>query len=460
MVTTPGYRGVAPPAEQDSGAASNGIQLVVRNVRRFLYSFNMKLQIDNLDGNGLRDYTSAIDGSRSPQVVRRLNQPTELKFSLVTDKPDFVVPANGARVMLGKTNGHDVFTGYLTQAPVFEYLGWGQRGPVYRYNLVARSDESALDRKRLPNRSPFVDRGGGNALRQLAEDLLPGVFDTSAMQDVDTLLWYPADPQKKWSQHAAEIALQARGSYRATGGVLSFLPVGGVMHAITEGDPNFSADGLSLQPSDGLMNDVTVVGMTEPQDYVKDYFVGDGLSLKFYLSQIPFTRSGRTLLDEEYAGTALDPTRWIATDPSSALTVSNGKLQVAGGSGVDGQSTVVFAEKIELGGALVLQHGDAAFNAASDGVLGGLYPNAISVARLPGGIPDHADGRGIHDSRAGQRRGDGADGQYRRGTSLCADDAFLCDRDVPEAADFSFRGTSRRQWIRRECGGCGPAGRT
>ena len=340
----------------------------------------MKLQIDNLDGNGLRDYTSAIDGSRSPQVVRRLNQPTELKFSLVTDKPDFVVPANGARVMLGKTNGQDVFTGYLTQAPVFEYLGWGQRGPVYRYNLVARSDESALDRKRLPNRSPFVDRGGGNALRQLAEDLLPGVFDTGAMQDVDTLLWYPADPQKKWSQHAAEIALQARGSYRAMGGALSFLPVGGVMHAITEADPNFSADGLSLQPSDGLMNDVTVVGLTEPQDYVKDYFVGDGLSLKFYLSQIPFTRSGRTLLDEEYAGTALDPTRWTATDPSSALTVSNGKLQVAGGTGVDGQSTVVFAEKIELGGALVLQHGDTAFNAASDGVLGGLYPNAISVA--------------------------------------------------------------------------------
>ena len=176
------------------------------------------------------------------------------------------------------------------------------------------------------------------------------------------------------------LRFEARGSYRAIGGALSFLPLGGVVHAITEADPNFSADGLSLQPSEGLMNDVTVVGMTEPQDYVKDYFVGDGLSLKFYLSQIPFSRSGRTLLDEEYAGTALNPTRWTATDPSSALTVSNGKLQVAGGTGVDGESTVVFAEKIELAGALVLQHGDAVFNAASDGVLGGLYPNAISIA--------------------------------------------------------------------------------
>ncbi len=359
---------------------------LLEGVERFLYSFKMKLQIDNLDGQGPIDYTAAIDSSRSPQVVRRLNQPAELKFSLVANGPDFVVPVNGARVMLGRTNGQDVFTGYLKQAPVFEYLGWGQRGPVYRYNLVAKSDESVLDRKRLPNRSPFVDRGGGNALRQLTEDLLPGAFDTSAVQDVDTLLWYPVDPQKMWSQHAAEIAIEARASYRAMGGTLSFLPVGTIVHAIAETDPNFSPDGLSLQPSDGLMNDVTVVGLTEPQDYVKDYFVGDGVSLKFYLSQNPFSRPGRTLVDEEYAGTALDPTRWNAADPASALTVSNGKLQVAGGTGVDGQSTVLFSEKIELGGALVLQHGDVAFNAASDGVLGGLYPNGISIAECLAGF--------------------------------------------------------------------------
>ncbi|MGH9503665.1 MAG: hypothetical protein ACRD20_12510 [Terriglobales bacterium] len=340
----------------------------------------MKLQIDNLDGHGLRDYTSAIDGSRSPRVVRRLNKPAELKFSLVADGPEFLVPANGARVMLGRTNGQDVFTGYLKQAPGFEYLGWGHRGPVYRYNLVAESDELALDRKRLPHRSPFVDRGGGNALRQLTEDLLPGVFVTSAALDVDSLVWYPVDPEKKWSQHAAEIALETRASYRTISGTLSFQPVGATALAIAEADADFSPDGLSLQEADGQVNDVTVVGLTEPQDYVKDYFVGDGLTLKFYLSQIPFTRRGRILLDEEYAGTALDPTRWNATDPASAVTVSNGKLQLAGGTGVDGQSTVVFAEKIELGGALVLQHGDIAFTASSDGVLGGLYPNAISSA--------------------------------------------------------------------------------
>ena len=53
-------------------------------------------------------------------------------------------------------------------------------------------------------------------------------------------------------------------------------------------------------------------------------------------------------------------------------------LQVAGGSDVDGQTTVSFVEQIELGGALELQHGDASFTAASQGVLGGLYAGAIS----------------------------------------------------------------------------------
>jgi hypothetical protein len=158
----------------------------------------MKLKIDNLDGLGARDYTSAIDSSQMPRIMRRLNRPAELRFSLVADSPDFVVPVSGARVTLGKTNGQDVFTGYLTKPPEYEYLGWGERGPVYRYSFVALSDEISLDRKRLSDRSPFVDRGAGDALRQLAEELLPGAFDTTAVEEVDRLPWYAPSPQKKW----------------------------------------------------------------------------------------------------------------------------------------------------------------------------------------------------------------------------------------------------------------------
>ena len=54
---------------------------------------------------------------------------------------------------------------------------------MYRYDLIAESDEVLLDQKALPNRAPFVERSAGSALRQLAQDLLPGGFDTSAVQE-------------------------------------------------------------------------------------------------------------------------------------------------------------------------------------------------------------------------------------------------------------------------------------
>ncbi len=101
----------------------------------------MKLQIDNHDGYGLRDYTGAIDGTQGPEVIRKLNQVSELHVSLVADTSDFVVPVVGARVILGQRNGEDLFTGYLMQPPAFEYLGWTERGPRYRYDLLAQGDE-------------------------------------------------------------------------------------------------------------------------------------------------------------------------------------------------------------------------------------------------------------------------------------------------------------------------------
>ena len=139
----------------------------------------MKLQIDNLDGAGVRDYTAAVDAARPARIVRRLNRAAELQCSLVANAPSFVTPANGARIVLTGNGAQNIFTGYLTQAPALEYLGWGERGAVYRYGLIGLSDEVLLDRKRLPSRAPFVARSAGSALRQLDQDLLPGAFDTS-----------------------------------------------------------------------------------------------------------------------------------------------------------------------------------------------------------------------------------------------------------------------------------------
>lgn len=354
----------------------------------------MKLTIDNLQGQGPQDYTAALDGARPPKVERKLNQPAELQFSLVANAPGFVVPVAGARVTLGKTNGSDVFTGYITGAPQYEYLGWGEQGPVYRYNLEAESDEFLLNQKALPNRSPFVDRSAGDALRQLAQDLLPGQFDTTGVQDVDTLATYTVNPQKDFSFHAAEIAVAARASFRSTNGALIFAPAGASAYTLNESDPNFSPQGLWLSRPNQLMNDVMAIGKQEPQAYVRDYFVGDGESLTFYLSQTPFTQAKPAIIDEEYLGPGLDPTTWVLNDPSSAISVGAQTLQVAGGTGVDGQTTVGFIEQIELGGALELQHGDVSFTSTSQGVLGGLYAGAISATGCLAGFQIAPSGSG------------------------------------------------------------------
>jgi hypothetical protein len=340
----------------------------------------MKLTIDNLQGQGPQDYTGAMDGMKPPKVERKLNQPAELQFSLVANSPNFAIPVTGARVTLGKANGSDVFTGYVTAAPQYEYLGWGEQGPVYRYNVVAQSDEVLLDQKALPNRTPFVDRSAGSALRQLAQDLLPGWFDASTVQDVDMLATYAVNPQKSFSFHAAEIALSARASFQTMNGALILAPVGAAAYALNESDANFSPEGLVLNSPNLPINELTVIGQDEPQAYVRDYFVGDGETLTFYLSQEPFAQSKPALIDEEYLGPGLDPTTWVVNDPSSAVSVVAQTLQIVGGTGVDGQTTVSFIEQIELGGALELQHGDMSFITASQGVVGGLYAGAISAA--------------------------------------------------------------------------------
>lgn len=344
----------------------------------------MRLTIDNLDGQGALDYTAFLDGAKGPRVVRKLNSPAELQLSLVTAEESFVVPVAGARVTLGRMNGSDVFTGYIVGSPTYQYLGWGERGPLYRYEMVALSDEMLLDKKAPPPRSPFVARSAGEALRQLSEETLSGWADYSRVEAGDPIPFYAVSSAKKFSTAAAEIALLARCGYRTDGQNLLLAGLAENVYSLDEQAPDFSPGDLLLKGEDRTLNDVAVFGLTEPNAHVRDYFVGDGFTTKFYLSQIPYTRGNRTILDEEYR--ALDAAVWTKTDPQGAIALSGGKLVVAGGTGVDGGTRLAFVEKIELGGAVVLQHGDVVFNAASDGVIGGLYAGAVAIGACVAGF--------------------------------------------------------------------------
>ncbi len=94
--------------------------------------------------------------------------------------------------------------------------------------------------------------------------------------------------------------------------MLLFTRLGERTYELSEGSASFSPGDLALRGVNRVTNDWTVLGPLEPSAYVTDYFVGDGFTTKFYLSQIPFTRlnltrgiaSTRTILYEEYGGVA------------------------------------------------------------------------------------------------------------------------------------------------------------
>ncbi len=339
----------------------------------------MIITIDNID------YTSSLDATRPPRLKRGLNHASELRFALIAASPQFVVPAAGGRVVLQRTSGAKLFTGYLTEAPEQECLGWGASGAVYHYLCVARSDDALLDHKPMPARAPFVNRTAGDALTQSAASLLPGAFTTAAVDALDVLPSIATTTQKDWSAQATEIAVSARAAWRAHDGGLNFSAAGKNTYALSETDPQFSPANLTLRSTPLEANDVTLTGQLEPRAFVKDYFLGDGLTLSFPLSHYSFYRTPLTIFEEEYAAWPLSALVWTLTDPTAAISVSGGKLQVAGGAG-DGLTTIAFVEQIELGGALVFQHGDMSFTAASDGTLGGLYNGAVRLANCLAGF--------------------------------------------------------------------------
>ena len=150
------------------------------------------------------------------------------------------MPLIHARITLAKASGAFLFTGYLIQAPEIVYLGWGGQSAVYRYELVAESDEVLLDQKMLPNRAPFVARTAGSALRQLVQDLLPGALDTTAVRELDSVAAYEVNPQKRFSVSAlANRHWPSRAPYMAMNGALRLAPVGMNSYALNESESKF-----------------------------------------------------------------------------------------------------------------------------------------------------------------------------------------------------------------------------
>ena len=341
----------------------------------------MKLLIDNHDGLGQQDYSASLDAEHLPKLKRKLNRAAEMQAWLASNDPGFRVPATGARAVLQRDDGYKLFTGYLTAAPQQQYLGNTQTGAVWRYALDAIDDSWLLDHNAPTARAPFVYRTAGDALRTITNDVLPGALDLSGVQDLGYVNQHVASSQRSWSEHAQELAIMERACCPVHDGKLAFQPVGQLSFSLSELDAKFSPEGLVLAQPDKMGNDVTIVGELEPTTYVRDYFIGDGTALGFYLSRTPFSKTTVTVFEEEYTGQGLNPTLWYINDPSGKVSVSGGQLRLNGGP-----ATVGLVEKLELAGGLRMQHGQLTFSAPSNGTLGGIYNGAVSDGNCVAGF--------------------------------------------------------------------------
>jgi hypothetical protein len=344
----------------------------------------MKILIDNYDGAGLRDCTALAAADEPPRIVRRLNRPSELQLALLAADPALVLPAAGARIVVEQSDGAQLFTGYLQATQACDYLGWGERGPAYRIVFRAISDESLLDAQSLAEALTFTAQTPAQIVGRLTAALLPVAFETTAVLASEPLAVFSAAPGKSWSSLIAEVAQLAGAAYRVSDGAVTMAPLGAQAHAFSEGDATFRPRDLKLRVDPPALNDVAVLGPTEPLNYVRDYFFNDQQLTAFPPSHIPFRQDEPVLLDEDYSA-PLDFARWSVVDPGAGINVVAGlQLNVPGGS--DGSTVVRFADELELSGGLVLAHGQVQFTGACDAVLGGIFSDAVVIANCIAGF--------------------------------------------------------------------------
>lgn len=346
------------------------------------------LEIDNGDGRGRMDYTRyLVSPDRTPATLRdRVNQPTLLDFGLAPADALFLPPRRSAYVRLtglaeapapgsARVPG-TIFTGYVTSQPAADYLGIVDARPVHGWRCQATGEEYLLNVKRVGLLPPFLNQTAGAILRFLAAHLLPGRFSVANVADGPLLPVFTAQPDALWSDLARQLAERAGFYYRVLDGAILFQPIGaepaGI--AIDESDRHFRPESLEITPlGNPIQNDVTVLGAVEPQACMKEYFAGDGFTSRFPLSAAIFGAESERLLADDFTAAALDTARWTETDPAGEITPFQGRLNVTGGTGTLGETSLLARQVIELGGELELLHGEFEFVSPSMGILGGLY---------------------------------------------------------------------------------------
>ncbi|MGI4829449.1 MAG: hypothetical protein ACRYFU_14830 [Janthinobacterium lividum] len=358
----------------------------------------MRITIDNEDGRGAVDYTSAVAVEGPITVQRHLNQPSRCTVEIVIGEGGLLTPARRGRVVVSSDAGAVLFTGYLATEPVSAYAGMGVTGPIYRARLSAMSDEWLLD-KQGSGGSGVVDGlslslSGAALLSSLTARAQAGAATqltvtgtvTGTVTNARAIGAFAIEPAASWSANAGAAASASYAGYRALNGTISFQSAGAVTHTLSDADGTLNVAELSTSNLRELANDVTVSGAEEPTAYVQEVFQGDGTTTMFELTDAVFRGTNRTLLKDSFNEASFDTSQWTAGSTGNHLTLTSAGLTMNGGNGYDGQTLLTAVNAIEMGGFVLAEMGGVQFAASSDGMLAGFYSGLPILANCFAGF--------------------------------------------------------------------------
>jgi hypothetical protein len=337
----------------------------------------VNVTIDNLDGAGAVDYTTALCGDGPVNISRTLNAPSICSGMLDVTDAGLKVPVRRGRVVVTAANGTILFTGYIATDPAAVYAGTGLKGPVYRYAVSAVSDEWLLDKQTVPLSGAGLAQSGGQLLTTLTNRVDAGLFTTTGVLNGLSVGVFEPSQMESWSANAGGVASSTYAAYRVLDGAIGMQPAGTVTHMLSDGDGSLQVSALKTTSVKELANDVTVSGEMEPTAYVTETFAGDGTTTVFQLSEDPFrpkkTANSAQFLTDSFNEAVLDTQIWQLNDSGSRLGLSAEGLTMTGGNGFDGQTTLTAIDPVEMGGTLVVEAGSLQLGGASAGVVCGLY---------------------------------------------------------------------------------------
>ena len=344
----------------------------------------MKIAINN------SDYTAALDMVHPLTIERKLNEPSTCRLWLTLPGNGLLpTPLRNQPVAVTGDDGTVYFTGYLAVSPLPEYAGLGLTGPVYRLALQAVSDEILLDTQLLPPSAGTTGETVGELMTSLVTRTglisgSTGSLETAGVTLGTAVSQFVPEQGTKWSTLAGQAAAQGRAAYRAVSGALSLAQVGTTVHALNEANGSLELASLTLTTTveRALANDVTVCGAEEPVAYVTEYFLGDGTTTTFLLSEIPFfgPAAQEKIIWELFQEASVNLQTWSYSGHEGYFSITGSGLTIDGGTGIDGQAALVWNDAVEAGGTLLLEAVGVNLSPGSTGIVAAVYSNLSVVA--------------------------------------------------------------------------------